>query len=567
MVEHRRLGKLRVSIGREDAPLRVLMYGIEGVGKTSWAAEVPSPIFLGEGGDKQLNVARLPVVQEWDELEQAVVTLGREKHPFKNLIIDTADHLEPICYRAVCRQQKKASIEDFGYGKGFSKALEKWTSLIAALDWLQTTTGMGLVILAHAKSKKTANPFGEDYDRFSLRVRDELAAKLKGWAQCVLFATFKIEVSKGEGRNARVKAAGGARWAYHSWSHIADAKNRYGLPLTSGEPKIELDFAQFHKLMNRPEAEIVIDLRADVQRLIGLLSDEAKAVAATTALAAETTALGIRRLTSRVSATLDLQEQAALEAAPDRGEHDESAGDDAEAPESWPLDRANALARSPAKLQTSSPAPTPTGAPAALPPLPPTAAAGVPVTPVIESRAAGTTPEAGGEHARPSAGAVVPPTPPLGAVVASPPAGANSPTPAPPASSSAEVTPAPGDGPVVAATKRDIIETEGGSEDDDPIYIPSVEEILRKIGSSQRAHAAACVMQIAGLDEPATCSVPIGNLIGFRIGHGVLNRLWQQVSGQMGSIEKKGTNWIRTPLTGRQLADLLSRVDDIAAGV
>ncbi len=54
-----------VRTGRIEKPIRVLMYGTDGVGKTTFAADAPGPVFLAaEDGTAQLDVARFPEPEE-----------------------------------------------------------------------------------------------------------------------------------------------------------------------------------------------------------------------------------------------------------------------------------------------------------------------------------------------------------------------------------------------------------------------------------------------------------------------------------------------------------------------
>jgi hypothetical protein len=46
----KKLGRLVVSTGRQKDPIRELVYGPPGVGKTTFAGDSPQPIFLGEDG-------------------------------------------------------------------------------------------------------------------------------------------------------------------------------------------------------------------------------------------------------------------------------------------------------------------------------------------------------------------------------------------------------------------------------------------------------------------------------------------------------------------------------------
>ena len=324
MVQHSQLGRLRVSKGAEEAPLKVVIYGVEGAGKTSWAGDAPSPIFLGEPGAKALaHVARLDPPTHLAQVVEAIASLTTMDHPYKTLVVDTLDYLEPLVWQETCRLGGKRSIEDFGYGKGYTKALEVWLGLLKALDLLQSKRGMGLILTAHATVKKFMNPSGEDFERYTLKIHEKAAAFIKGWADSVFFASYDVQVVKGEGRGAMAKASQGARWLYHSRMPSHDAKNRYGLPNTRGVPKIELAFGDFAKALARPDAEILSDLRITAQGQLELVSDEVKRSKAAAAVAACVTSQELRKVLGRIAATLAEQDEADADrasAAEDSGE-------------------------------------------------------------------------------------------------------------------------------------------------------------------------------------------------------------------------------------------------------
>ena len=110
----------RVSAGRLTRPQKAVIYGPEGIGKSTLASQFPKPVFLDtEGGSHHLDVARLPAPKSWDDVTHAVAALESESHGFRTLVIDTADWLEKLLIEHVCQRNSKTSIEDFGYGKGY----------------------------------------------------------------------------------------------------------------------------------------------------------------------------------------------------------------------------------------------------------------------------------------------------------------------------------------------------------------------------------------------------------------------------------------------------------------
>jgi hypothetical protein len=127
-------------------PPRVLIHGVSGVGKTTFAAESKAPVFLQtEDGLGTINVPHFPLAHTWDEVLETLVALYQEKHDYRTLVIDSVDWLEPLIWAKTCRVNKWDSIEDPGYGKGYIAALSYWRDYIDAINALRNDRGMTVV--------------------------------------------------------------------------------------------------------------------------------------------------------------------------------------------------------------------------------------------------------------------------------------------------------------------------------------------------------------------------------------------------------------------------------------
>jgi hypothetical protein len=216
--------------GRIAKPMRIVLAGTEGVGKSTFASCAPSPIFLGaEDGTAQLDVARLPEPLSWEDALDAVVLLTDEQHDFKTLAIDTLDWLEPLCWEKACRGAGKKSIEDFSFGKGYIAALDLWRELLAMLDRMRTKRGMHVILIAHTWIKTFKNPEESgDYDRYELKLHAKTGGLIKEWADAVLFARHEVYTKES---NGRTKGYSDGTRVIHTERRAAwDAKNRFGLP-------------------------------------------------------------------------------------------------------------------------------------------------------------------------------------------------------------------------------------------------------------------------------------------------------------------------------------------------
>ena len=257
-----------ITRGKEQLPIRVLVYGLEGVGKTTWASEAPDPVFIGEaGGSSQHDVFRWRPAT-WLEILDCLDTLATEEHTFRTVVIDTLDWAELLCWEHVCREGGEPNITAFGYGKGFDIALEQWRILMAKIErvWLR---GMGVILVGHCLIKTYKNPEGEDYDRFVLKLNDKAAGFIKGWSDTVLFAREETFAHKNE-KTKRVRGVStGVRIMHTQRTAVYDAKNRYDLPDT-----IPLDWAVFAKAAERKEPAKPEALRAEIERLIPEAGEE-----------------------------------------------------------------------------------------------------------------------------------------------------------------------------------------------------------------------------------------------------------------------------------------------------
>jgi hypothetical protein len=225
--------------GATTSPLRIVLQGQEGVGKTTWAAGCPDAVFLtAEDGGGVLDYARV-VIPDWPDLLRAVRDLIADPGPFRTVVIDTIDTYEKRCWAFLCEESGWKSIEDAGFGKGYTAAAEEMDRLRAALDELRARRGLNVILLAHVHVRPFNDPNGPAYDRYEMRLHKGTAALWSSWADAVLFACFDATVMKAgkKGRAAvlddamaKGKAVEVRRVLYTTKEAAYDAKNRHGLP-------------------------------------------------------------------------------------------------------------------------------------------------------------------------------------------------------------------------------------------------------------------------------------------------------------------------------------------------
>lgn len=228
---------LNITTGKIDRALKVVIYGSEGIGKTTLAAAFPNPLFVDtEGGTAHMDVRRVDKPQSWEELLAIVKEVATDPGVCKTLVLDTADWAEALCVSHICQKYKQNSIESFGYGKGYTYLAEEFGRLFQALDSV-IASDKNVVITAHAKMRKFEQPDEQGaYDRWEMKLSKQVAPLLKEWCDMLLFLNYKTYVVTTE-TNSK-KAQGGRRVIYTSHHPCWDAKNRHSLP-----EELELDFA------------------------------------------------------------------------------------------------------------------------------------------------------------------------------------------------------------------------------------------------------------------------------------------------------------------------------------
>ena len=220
---------MKIVRGKQKSAARVVMYGTEGIGKSTMASQFPSPLILDtEDGSKHLDCARV-ICSDWITLESTMHELVRDAQGFETIVIDSADWMERIMIDQIVRQAGKKSIEDFGFGKGYIHVQERVSKFLAIADQL-ISRGINVVFVAHSKVQRTSPPDQTDgYDRYELKLTKQVAPLLREWCDLLLFCNYRLKLV--EGSDGRIKASGGKeRVMYAERAAAWDAKNRFGLP-------------------------------------------------------------------------------------------------------------------------------------------------------------------------------------------------------------------------------------------------------------------------------------------------------------------------------------------------
>ncbi|HBK54251.1 MAG TPA: hypothetical protein DDZ44_09975 [Syntrophomonas wolfei] len=226
---------MEITRGVIKGATKVVIYGPEGIGKSTFAAGFPNPLFIDtEDSTKEMDVCRTKKPTSWEMLLSQVNYVRTIPDIYKTLVIDTVDWAEQLCIESVCAKHNQSGIESFNYGTGYVFVKEEFGRFLNLLSEV-IDIGINVVLTAHAQIRKFEQPDEKGaYDRYELKLGKKNGSQtsplIKEWADMVLFANYKTYVVKDEkNKMAKAKATGGARVMYTTHHPCWDAKNRQGL--------------------------------------------------------------------------------------------------------------------------------------------------------------------------------------------------------------------------------------------------------------------------------------------------------------------------------------------------
>ena len=239
---------MKILKGRQVKPRRVLLYGQEGVGKSTWAAMAPRPIFLDfEDGLGDLDVEKTERLATFSDTLSALGWLYSQEHEYKTVVFDTADWFEKLIHDQVCQNANVSNIEkvDGGFGKGYVAASLLWQDFLTKLEALIAARGLNVVFLGQCTRVKVSDPERETYEKYSPDLHKGAASILREWCDEVFFASFRTftrEAEEGFNKTRQIAIGGEERFIRTSHSAGVHAKNRLNLPA-----ELPMDWSEYQK--------------------------------------------------------------------------------------------------------------------------------------------------------------------------------------------------------------------------------------------------------------------------------------------------------------------------------
>lgn len=218
-----------ITSGTRLRPPRIILLGVEKIGKSTFAAGSDRPIFIpikGEEGIDSISVPQFPTCRTVQDIEQCFTVLYNDKHDYGTAVIDSASALEPLIWADVCKTQGNVdSIEKVGggYAKGYSEAIYYWRRITEALDALRNERNMASILIGHVNVRRFDDPCAGGYDQYHFDIQDGKSCSavntLFRWADVILFCNTKVvakEVAKdfGKVKSLGIDISGGQRFLY-----------------------------------------------------------------------------------------------------------------------------------------------------------------------------------------------------------------------------------------------------------------------------------------------------------------------------------------------------------------
>ncbi len=232
-----------ITRGKTPKPPIILLYGQEGVGKSTFAANAPKTIFIPtEDGLNEINCAKFPIAKTYDEFKAELSGILTEQHDFQTLAIDSISATERMLFKWICDRYGVDNILDAkgGYGKGYKEYTSEWQNIFDTLTRIRDERNMSIILVGHCDLVRVFSSRIGQYDQFQPRLYKKAMDILIESTDGVFFATRKIRVEKEDAgfgkknvRTVAVGANGGDRIMVTDGGGIDGpqiAKRRFQLP-------------------------------------------------------------------------------------------------------------------------------------------------------------------------------------------------------------------------------------------------------------------------------------------------------------------------------------------------
>ena len=231
--------------GKQKEPRRCLVYGTNGIGKSTFASRAENPIFIKtEDGLNDIDTNSFPICASFDEVVSQIRTLINEDHEYKTVCLDSLDWLEKLIFTKVAADNQKDNISEIGFYAGYSMALDHWIKILDGLDALRSK-GMSVILIAHSKIDKYEAPDQDGYDRFLPNLHKYAVPVICEWCDEVLFAKYVSFANKKKDEKKAKGVGTGERVMFCQERPAYTCKNRLEMP-----DQLAFNYANYKKYID-----------------------------------------------------------------------------------------------------------------------------------------------------------------------------------------------------------------------------------------------------------------------------------------------------------------------------
>lgn len=184
-----------ITRGKTPKPPIILLYGQEGVGKSTFAAKAPNTIFVPtEDGLNEIDCAKFPLSKNYKDFKDKLFAIRDEQHDFQTLAIDSISAAERMLFRYICDRHGVSNILDAagGYGKGYKEYADEWLNIFELLSEIRDKRQMSVILVGHCDIVKIFSPRIGQYDQFQPRLYKKAMDILVENTDGVFFATRRV---------------------------------------------------------------------------------------------------------------------------------------------------------------------------------------------------------------------------------------------------------------------------------------------------------------------------------------------------------------------------------------
>lgn len=229
------MGLLNLQQGGQMEPVRMVLYGQNGIGKTTFGAGMPKPFVLAvEDG-----IGVMPVMHDkahaknYDQIMGTLLEVGGyfQRGEFQSLIVDSMDALQSKMLEKVLTEHGKKTLSDFSYGKGYELFKKEWEGFRDLMERFRVELKANVLLIAQTESRTIADPVNGPHDTYIMRLDRRATGVLRDWADLVGFAQLKSTAIRDKDGNITRLETNGSRILCTAPDTAFDAKNRFDLPV------------------------------------------------------------------------------------------------------------------------------------------------------------------------------------------------------------------------------------------------------------------------------------------------------------------------------------------------